>query len=124
MTTDQLTQSILDHIHNHEAFYALSSEEVVFALLQCQKLKMMEHNANLKDKAKNATFKKPSVAEIATYAKSINANLDAQHFWDWYESKNWYVGKNKMKDWQAALRNWNRSNTQSEPTKKLSPHQF
>ena len=34
--------------------------------------------------------------------------VDANYFVDFYISKNWYVGKNKMKDWKAAVRNWQR----------------
>jgi hypothetical protein len=33
-------------------------------------------------------------------------NLDSQRFHDFYSSKGWMVGKNKMKDWKAAARNW------------------
>ena len=34
--------------------------------------------------------------------------MDAEAFCDFYASKNWMVGKNKMKDWNAACRNWAR----------------
>ena len=36
-------------------------------------------------------------------------NIDPNQFYDFYESKNWFVGKNKMKDWQAAIRTWERN---------------
>ena len=44
-------------------------------------------------------------------------NVDADRFVDFYESKNWYVGKNKMKDWKAAVRNWARSQRQESTAK-------
>ena len=34
--------------------------------------------------------------------------INAERFFDFYVSKNWMIGKNKMKDWKAALRNWAR----------------
>ena len=34
--------------------------------------------------------------------------MDADRFVDFYESKGWMVGKNKMKDWRAAVRTWER----------------
>ena len=35
--------------------------------------------------------------------------MDPEKFIDFYESKGWMVGKNKMKDWKAAVRTWERS---------------
>ena len=32
--------------------------------------------------------------------------IDAQQFIDFYEAKGWMIGKNKMKDWRAAVRTW------------------
>ena len=37
-------------------------------------------------------------------------NIDAENFLDFYESKGWMVGKNKMKDWKAAVRTWEKKN--------------
>ena len=37
-------------------------------------------------------------------------NVDPARFVDFYSSKGWMVGKNKMKDWKAAVRNWENSN--------------
>lgn len=54
-------------------------------------------------------FKKPSVEEIKSYIDEKGYNVDAEMFFDFYESKGWLVGKNKMKDWKAAVRTWNRN---------------
>lgn len=51
-------------------------------------------------------FKIPSVIEIASYCRKRNNTVDAQRFFDFYESKGWMIGKNKMKDWKAAVRTW------------------
>jgi hypothetical protein len=48
------------------------------------------------------TFIVPTVEEL----KIEFPNLDAQRFHDFYSSKGWMIGKNKMKDWKAAARNW------------------
>ena len=42
-----------------------------------------------------------------------------ESFYDFYESKNWYVGKNKMKDWKACIRTWERRNKPKTSTSKL-----
>ena len=52
-------------------------------------------------------FVKPSVDQVRAYCAEKGYPVDAQRFFDYYESNGWMVGKNHMKDWQAAVRNWN-----------------
>ncbi len=79
---------------------------------------------NLKDNTtilnNNTTYSnsKPSVEEIKQYCLDRNNGIDAEQFFDFYESKNWYVGKNKMKNWQAAVRTWEKRKQQN-PTSKI-----
>lgn len=54
-------------------------------------------------------FIKPSIEEIKSYCLERKNNVNPNQFFDFYESKNWFVGKNKMKDWQAAVRTWERN---------------
>jgi len=49
-------------------------------------------------------FSPPSQTEIIEH--SLLKNLNATGFFNYYESNGWMVGKNKMKDWKAALRGW------------------
>ena len=58
-------------------------------------------------KQKNSTrFVAPTVDEVKEYCKERNNNVDAERFVDFYESKGWMVGKNKMKSWKACVRTW------------------
>lgn len=59
-----------------------------------------------KPKAKN--FKKPTIEEIQAYCSERKNSVDAQAFFDFYESKGWKIGTAKMKDWRASVRNWER----------------
>lgn len=52
----------------------------------------------------------PTVEMVKAYCESRNNGIDAEYFYDFYESKNWFIGKNKMKDWQAAVRTWEKNN--------------
>ena len=54
-------------------------------------------------------FVKPTIEEVQAYCKERNNNVDAQRWFDFYESKGWKVGKNPMKDWKASIRTWERS---------------
>ena len=67
----------------------------------------------------NTTYsnKKPSVQEIKDYCLERNNGIDAEQFFDFYESKNWYVGKNKMKNWQAAVRTWEKRKQKTTTSK-------
>lgn len=61
-----------------------------------------------KKKKKRSVFKPPTEAEVVAYLaeKDALSLMSAQQFIDFYQSKNWMVGKNKMKDWKAAVRQW------------------
>jgi len=61
---------------------------------------------NNREKQKNKKFTIPSIEEIAAYCKERNNTVNAEAFHNFYSSKGWYVGKNKMKDWKAAVRTW------------------
>jgi len=62
-----------------------------------------------KENIKRKSFVRPSPEEVGSYAESINFELDGAAFVDYYDSKGWMIGKNKMKDWKAAVRTWKRN---------------
>lgn len=57
-------------------------------------------------------FKPPTTEQVTEYAESRGGSIDAERFCDFYASKGWMVGKNKMKDWKAAVRNWLKNDRQ------------
>lgn len=59
------------------------------------------------EKPKRKNFVKPTVEEIAAYCKEKNYNINAQQFFNYYESNGWKIGRNAMKSWRAAVQNWN-----------------
>lgn len=64
---------------------------------------------------KSARFEKPSVEEVKAYCESKGYQIDPENFVDFYESNGWKVGKNPMRSWQAAVRNWARRENWSSP---------
>lgn len=72
-------------------------------ILNNKKLNNKE-NINTKEK-----FKKPTLEEITQYCNDRNNGIDPEQFYDFYESKNWMIGKNKMQDYRAAVRTWERN---------------
>lgn len=68
------------------------------------------------DKQKIGKFKPPTHEELKAYLLEKALNIDADQFIDFYESKGWYVGKNKMKCWKAAVRTWAKRGNHNEKT--------
>ena len=65
-------------------------------------------------------FSPPTLEDVIGYCQEKGLKVDAQRFVDFYGSKGWMVGKNKMKDWKAAVRNWSRQ--EKKPATKF--HNF
>ncbi len=57
-------------------------------------------------------FKIPNIPEIKEYCLERNNAIDAEKFFDFYQSKGWMVGKSKMKDWKACVRTWEGNSTE------------
>lgn len=74
-------------------------------------------------KQKRSLFKPPTIEEVKAYCKERNNNVDAQRFVDFYEAKGWMLGKNKMKDWKAAVRTWERNETNGQASRDNAENQ-
>jgi uncharacterized protein YdaU (DUF1376 family) len=51
----------------------------------------------------------PKIEDVKKYCDTRLNGIDADHFFNYYESNGWHVGKNKMKSWQAAIRTWEKN---------------
>ena len=61
-------------------------------------------------------FTPPTLDDVSAYIRERGSNVDAQRFLDFYTAKGWMVGKNRMKDWKAAVRTWEkRDSEQNKP---------
>lgn len=66
-------------------------------------------------------FVPPTLQEVDDYVCLKNYQIDPERFISYYESNGWMVGRNKMKDWKAAVRNWaSRSKEKSSAKKEIS----
>lgn len=83
------------------------------------------HNKDINNSNEKPRYKKskPTVDDIRQYCIERNNGIDAQQFFDFYESKGWMVGRNPMKDWKACVRTWERrSNGLNANSKKAIPN--
>ena len=53
-----------------------------------------------------AIFLPPTISEVKEYCEKRNNGISPEQFVNFYQSKGWMIGKNKMKDWKAAVRTW------------------
>lgn len=71
------------------------------------------------EKGKTAKrFVPPTLEEVEKFIQENHYTVDATRFVDFYESKGWFVGKNKMKDWKAAVRGWNARDKGESPRRQ------
>lgn len=63
-------------------------------------------------------FSPPTVEDVYSYCLERGNQVDPQRFVDYYTSNGWMVGKNKMKDWKAAVRTWEKSSPKSTAPRK------
>lgn len=67
----------------------------------------------------------PTVDMVSAYAderaKSGRISVDVDEFYDFYTSNGWKVGKNPMKDWQAAFRTWEKKREQEKKPAQSKP---
>jgi hypothetical protein len=67
---------------------------------------MEDEDGNKNENLKCKDFQKPTIEALQKYCCERGNNVNPNNFFDFYESKGWMIGKNIMKDWKAALRNW------------------
>ena len=109
--SDERKQKKLTQSRNLEEILENSTPEIELE-------KEIDSSASTTTKRKR--FEKPSISDIKQYCMERNNNVNAEHFFDYYESNGWKVGKNSMKDWKAAVRTWERSEYRKPNSKKNS----
>jgi len=86
--------------------FKINEEQVVKFLNNKSLIKSTTINKNKEIKLNNKYFNKPTILDIKDFCLERNNNIDPNSFFNYYESKGWMIGKNKMKDWKAAVRTW------------------
>lgn len=90
--------------------------ELTLQKMQSSSAKNAEPSNSNNIQSKKKVFIKPTIDEIAAYCMENGYQVDAERFFNYYESKGWVVGKSPMKDWKAAVRTWASNQKSSQPT--------
>ncbi len=118
--SEERKQKKLTQSRNLEEILEKSTPEIEIELEKDIEIEKEIHSSAKSTTTKRKRFEKPTLSEIKEYCIERNNNVDAQHFYDYYESNGWKVGKNSMKNWQAAVRTWERSEYRKPNSKKTN----
>lgn len=123
--SEERKQKKLTQSRNLEEILEKSTPEIEIELEKDIEIEKEIHSSAKSTTTKRKRFEKPTLSEIKAYCIERNNNVDAQHFFDHYESNGWKVGKNSMKNWQAAVRTWEKNNytNTTKQTKKTNTEQ-
>lgn len=122
--SDERKQKKLTQSRNLEEILEKSTPEIEIELEKDIEIEK-EIDSSASTTTKRKRFEKPTLSEIKQYCIERGNKVDAQHFYDYYESNGWKVGKNSMKNWQAAVRTWEKNNytNTTKQTKKTNTEQ-
>lgn len=70
---------------------------------------LSNERVNARTRTREKKFVPPTLEEVKAYCLERGNKIDAQRFYDHYTANGWMVGRNRMKDWKAAVRNWEKS---------------
>ena len=123
--SEERKQKKLTQSRNLEEIFEKSTPEIEIELEKDIEVEKEIHSSAKSTTTKRKCFEKPTLSEIKAYCIERNNNVDAQHFYDYYESNGWKVGKNSMKNWQAAVRTWEKNSytNTTKQTKKTNTEQ-
>lgn len=108
--SEERKQNKLTQSRNLEEICKKSTPEIEIELEKDIEIEKEIHSSAKSTTTKRKRFEKPSISDIKQYCMERNNNVNAEQFYDHYESNGWKVGKNAMKDWKAAVRTWEKNN--------------
>ena len=123
--SEERKQKKLTQSRNLEEILEKSTPEIEIELEKDIEIEKEIHSSAKSTTTKRKRFEKPTLSEIKEYCIERGNKVDAQHFFDYYESNGWRVGKNSMKNWQAAVRTWEKNSytNTTKQTKKTNTEQ-
>ena len=110
-------------MRDHRAREKLAECNIVTPKLRdgCAEIEKEKEKEKKKDTPKGVgRFAPPTLEEVRAYCEERGNSVDPQKFVDFYQGKGWMVGRNKMKDWKACVRTWERDSNKPTATPSRS----
>jgi hypothetical protein len=70
---------------------------------------------------KRAAFVQPTIEEVQAYCQERKSSVDPEAWHAYYSANGWRVGRNPMRDWQAAVRTWEKNGYSSKADEAKPP---
>jgi len=87
-------------------YFKINEQQVIKLLNNLSATNLTSINKNKEIRIINKLFTIPMISEVENYCLERKNTIEAESFINFYDSKGWMVGKNKMKDWRACIRTW------------------
>lgn len=116
ITIQNIKESILTNTKENATNVATTQppqQEIFSVPPQVETLPVIPQQEERKEKVarkRKESFVAPTVEQVRAYCRERGNTVDADKFCDYYTSVGWKVGRNPMKDWQSAVRTWERTN--------------
>lgn len=115
-------ENVTDALHERNASVTKRNESKSIEIDIDKEIDIEKENTKKKKSA--SRFQKPTLEEVTEYINENMFIVKPEVFYDYYESNGWYVGKKKMSDWKATLRNWDRKEQERKQTQKKGQSVF
>lgn len=105
LNTNKLNNTVKEYIYHLKEVINNDNDNE-----RCVDVSLHESYTNRQSVQKsNKKFQPPTAEEILAYCTEKDLRyVNPNAFIDFYESKGWMVGKNKMSSWKGAVSGWNR----------------
>lgn len=104
VTIKTSSQGTIIEVVNYKKYQLTTSEATNERPMNDQQTTTNKNEKN--EKNERSIFIEPTYNEILEYCTQRKNGIDVNKFLNFYASKGWMVGKNKMKDWKACVRSW------------------
>lgn len=105
--TDEYTAKLIKNV-NSLPTVSRQSHDSVPTKSENVRINRIDKN-RIEKKNTGGRFAPPSLSEVSDYCKERRNSVDPQSFIDHYDANGWMRGKNKIKDWKACVRTWEKS---------------
>lgn len=116
LTIKTTNRNTIISIKNYENYQGLTSN---LTNNQQTTNKLLTTTKEYKNEKNEKKFIIPTVQQVEEYCKERNNNINAEYFINYYDTKGWMIGKNKIKDWKACIRTWEQRNKKNTEKNKL-----
>lgn len=110
--TDEYTQKLLKNSKGVPTVSRQTPDSVDTKSVLLEEKRVEESRREKKTPTRR--FTPPSLQEVTDYCNERGNSVGPQAFLDHYEANGWMRGKNKIKDWKACVRTWEKNSAKVE----------